>query len=83
MCSSCLEGGLCRADTQFVGSKNFDIWRDSWRSLKSVGTYRPAFTIAQGIPGDKELVVGKLPDQEDEGENGLEDENLQWCAFRA
>jgi hypothetical protein len=45
--------------------------------------HRPAFTIAQGIPVDKELAVGKLSDQEDEGENGLEDENLQWCAFRA
>jgi hypothetical protein len=49
----------------------------------AVDTYRPAFTIAQGIPGDKELAVGKLSDKEDEGENGLEDENLQWCAFRA
>ncbi len=50
---------------------------------RAVDTYRPAFTIAQGIPGDKELAVGKLSDKEDEGENGLEDEDLQWCAFRA
>jgi hypothetical protein len=27
--------------------------------------------------------VGKLSDKEDEGENGLEDENLQWCDFKA
>ncbi len=45
--------------------------------------HRPALTIARGIPSDKELAVGKLSDKEDEGENGLEYENLQWCAFRA
>jgi anaphase-promoting complex subunit 5 len=40
--------------------------------------HRPALTIARGIPSDKELAVGKLSDREDEGEDGLEDENLQW-----
>ncbi|CAK9272339.1 unnamed protein product [Sphagnum jensenii] len=40
--------------------------------------HRPALTIARGIPSDKELAVGKLSDREDEGEDGLEDENLHW-----
>ncbi len=35
MCSYCLVGGLCCANTQFIGHKIVEIWVESWRNLKS------------------------------------------------